>query len=94
MGRESCIDQRVLKNNPEVSVDYIPSLSIVVSNSNAILNVFTNTINITPLNYYILFVLNRLENHPGLFFGNNAYVTEDPINFNLASLALRFPFEE
>ena len=82
-----------LENNPEVNVDYTPSLVIVVSNTNAILSIYTNTINITPLNYYILFILNRLENHPGLFFGNNAYATEDPINFSLAALALRFPFD-
>lgn len=84
---------KTLENNPEVNVDYIPSLVIVVSNTNAILSIYTNTINITPLNYYILFILNRLENHPGLFFGNNAYATEDPINFSLATLALRFPFD-
>lgn len=83
----------ILENNPEVNVDYTPSLVIVVSNTNAILSIYTNTINITPLNYYILFILNRLENQPGLFFGNNAYVTEDPINFSLSALALRFPFD-
>lgn len=82
-----------LKNKPKVTVDYIPSLSIIVSNTNAIVSVYTSTINISPLNYYILFILNRLENHPGLFFANNSYATEDPINFSLASLALRFPFE-
>ncbi len=84
----------MLKKKPEVLMDFIPSLSVIVSNSTAILNAFSYTVNITPLNYYILFVLNRLENHPGLFFANNNYVTEDPINFNLASLALRFPFED
>ena len=82
-----------LENKPEVTVDYTPALVIVVSNNNAILSLYTNSINISPLNYYILFILNRLENNPGLFFGNNAYVTEDPINFSLAELALRFPFE-
>ena len=83
----------ILENKPEVTVDYIPSLRIVISNSNAILPLYINQVNITPLNYYILFILNRLENYPGLFFGNNSYVSEDPINFSLASLALIFPFE-
>lgn len=92
MGANDFINS-TLENNPEVNVDYTPSLVIVVSNTNAILSIYTNTINITPLNYYILFILNRLENHPGLFFGNNAYATEDPINFSLAALALRFPFD-
>lgn len=84
---------KTLENKPEVTVDYIPSLSIIVSNTNAILSLYSNTINISPLNYYILFILNRLENNPGLFFGNNSYVTEDQINFSLAAIALRFPFE-
>lgn len=80
-----------LKNMPKVTVDYTPSLNMVISNHNAILPLYTNTINISPLNYYILFILNRLEQDPGLFFGNNAYVSDDPINFSLAALALRFP---
>ncbi len=82
-----------LENKPEITVDYTPQLIIVVSNSNAILSLYTNIINISPLNYYILFILNRLENNPGLFFGNNSYATEEPINFSLASLAIRFPLE-
>ena len=81
-----------LKKKPKVIVDYVPSLTIVVSNSSAILPFYTNSITITPLNYYILFMLNRIENNPGLFFENNSYVTDDPINFSLASLAIKFPF--
>lgn len=80
-----------LKNMPKVTVDYTPSLNMVISNNHAILALYTNTINISPLNYYILFMLNRLEEHPGLFFGNNSYATEDPINFCLAALAIKFP---
>lgn len=82
-----------LENKPEITVDYNPELIIVISNSNAILALYTNIINISPLNYYILFILNRLENNPGLFFGNNSYATEDEINFTLAELAIRFPFD-
>ncbi|MCI6691841.1 MAG: hypothetical protein MR510_05080 [Clostridium sp.] len=82
-----------LENKPDITVDYNPELIIVISNNNAILALYTNVINISPLNYYILFILNRLENHPGLFFGNNSYATEDEINFTLAELAIRFPFE-
>lgn len=82
-----------LENNPEITVDYTANLSVIVSNTNAILALYTNTINISPLNYYILFILNRLENDPALFFGNNAYTTEDSINFTLSSIALRFPFD-
>ena len=82
-----------LENKTEITVDYNPELIIVISNSNAILALYTNIINISPLNYYILFILNRLENNPGLFFGNNSYATEDEINFTLAELAIRFPFD-
>lgn len=82
-----------LENKPDITVDYNPELIIVISNNNAILALYTNIINISPLNYYILFILNRLENNPGLFFGNNSYATEDPINFTLSDLAIRFPFD-
>lgn len=82
---------QMLKMNPEVNVDYVPKIAAILSNSNAILPLYTYAANITPLNYYILFILNRLEMNPGLFFGNNTFVTEDPINFTLASLDLQFP---
>lgn len=81
----------ILKKAPEVKVDYIPSLNLVVSNNNAILPFYTYSVNISPLNYYILFIINRMENNRGLFFINNAYATEDPINFCMASLNLHFP---
>jgi hypothetical protein len=80
-----------LNRSPKINVDYVPTLSLVVSNSDAILNPFTYTVTITPLNYYILFILNRMENHPGLFFANNSYITEDPINFCLANLNIQYP---
>lgn len=81
-----------LNKDPNVIVDYVPELKIVISNSNAILSLYTSSITITPLNYYILFILNRFENDPGLFFGNNSYVTDDPINFCLATLNILYPF--
>jgi hypothetical protein len=81
----------MLQTPPEITSDYIPKLSLVISNSDAILPLYTYAINITPLNFYILFILNRFEFNPGLFFGDNAFVTADPINFTLASLALEFP---
>ena len=82
---------QLLQNSPQVQTDYLPQLSLVVSNGNAILALYTYTINITPLNFYILFLLTRLENNPAFFFGNNSFATEDPINFSLASLNICFP---
>lgn len=82
---------QLLKNSPKIQVDYIPKLSLVISNSNAILPLYTYSVAITPLNFYILFILNRLENNPGLFFSNNSFTTEDPINFTLASINIQFP---
>jgi hypothetical protein len=82
---------QLLRNPPQVNVDYIPELSLLVSHPNAVLPLYTYATNITPLNFYILFILNRLENNPGLFFSNNSFATEDPINFTLASLNIQFP---
>lgn len=82
-----------LKKSPEIKMNHIPSLALVVSNTNAILPLFTYNANITPLNYFILFILNRLENDPGLFFGNNSYATADAINFFMSSWNMHFPFK-
>lgn len=76
-----------------VNSDFSPSLTFRISNGEAIFPLYTRTTNITLLNYYILFILNRLERTPELFFGNNSYATPDPINFNLAALNLTFPLE-
>lgn len=81
-----------LKSNLELKANFIPYLSLIISNSYSIVSLYTKNIPITPLNYYILFVLNRLEGQPGLFFGNNSYTTPDIINFNLAALNIKFPY--
>ncbi|MBL4931963.1 hypothetical protein [Clostridium paridis] len=77
---------KMIEKSPEVKVDYRPYLTATVSHQNAVLPLFTNVINIKPLNYYILFILNRMEANPGLYFANNDFVTDDSINFMLASL--------
>lgn len=82
---------QMLEKSPEIRVDFVPQLILLISNGNAILPLLTQSINITPLNFYILFVLNRLENNPGLTFGNNSFVTEDPINFSLAAINNKYP---
>ena len=79
-----------LNNSPKVTLNYLPSLNLIVSNGNAIIPLYTNTVNITPLNYYIILGLHALENNPALFYGNNSYALENPINIDLASYALKF----
>lgn len=81
----------VLQSPKEVNFNFNPTLSFVISNGNAILPLYTYTLNITSRNYLILFILNRLEGNPALFWGNNSFVTEDDINFALAALNIQFP---
>jgi hypothetical protein len=82
---------QAMRTSPDTETEYTPKLSFLYSNGNAILPLITITREITPLNYYILLVLDRLENNPGLFFGNNSFATEDPINFALAALNIKLP---
>ena len=82
---------QTLQNPPQIKTNIVTTLSLIISHSNAIIPLYTRSLNITALNYYILFVLNRLENNPGLFFGNNSFVDQDPINIDFAALNLQFP---
>lgn len=79
-----------LNSSVKLNLNYIPSLSLTISNGNAILPLYTNTVNISPLNYYITLGLHLIENNPALFFGNNAFALEDGWNIDLAHLALNF----
>lgn len=76
--------------NFEVYSDFIPSLSFVISNSNAILSLYTADVKISPINFYIIFMLNRIRNEPALKYGNNCYVTPDYINYELANLFIKY----
>ncbi len=82
---------KAIQNPPELDFDFIPTLSLVISNGNAILPLYTYTVNISSLNFFILFVLNRLEGNPAFFFGNNSFAEEDILNFTLADMKLKFP---
>lgn len=84
---------QTFQNPPEIVTNYETTLSIIVSHSGSVIPLYTQAWHITPLSYYILFILNRLENNPGLFFGNNSFVEDDPINFVLASLNIQFPLK-
>lgn len=83
-----------LQKPPQINTKYITTLSLIVSHSNAIIPLYTYALKITALNYYILFILNRLENNPGLFFGNNSFVEKNPINIDFAALNIQFPLKE
>ncbi len=82
---------QTLQNPPQIKTNIVTTLSLIISHSNAIIPLYTRSLDITALNYYILFALNRLENNPGLFFGNNSFVDQDPINIDFAALNLQFP---
>lgn len=79
-----------LNTSPNINSNFLPSLNLIIGNGNSIVDLYTNVLNITPLNYYIILGLHALENDPTLFFGNNIDATIDPINIDLASYALRF----
>lgn len=83
---------KALSNNTSIDDELNASIAFFITNTNAILPLYTATINITPLNLYILITLHLLENNPALFFANNDYALEDEINFYLSSLSLKFPF--
>ena len=82
---------QALKKAPQFDFNFTPSISLVVSNGNAILPLYTYTINITDLNFFILFIINRLEGNPAFFYGNNSFAEEDMINFAIANMSLQFP---
>ncbi len=86
--------RQTLQDPPQINTNYATTLSLIISHSNAVIPLYTRAINITALNYYILFVLNRLENNPGLFFGNNSLVEDNPLNFDFAALNLQIPHEK
>jgi hypothetical protein len=83
-----------IKNPPNLNFNLSANLTFLYSNSNAILHPFIYTKVIPPLAFFILFVINRAEDNPGLFFINNSYVTEDTINFILSELNIQCPFNQ
>jgi hypothetical protein len=83
-----------IKNPPDFTFNLSATLSLIYSNSNAILHPFIFTKAIPPLAFFILFMINRAEDNPGLFFINNSYVTEDTINFVLSELNIQCPFNQ
>jgi len=85
------IIHKLLQKPPKkLRQDYNYYLILTFSNNNAIFNPFSYSIKIKPLTFVILLILNRFENNPSLFFFNNDYVTEDTINYLLASIHITY----
>lgn len=82
---------KTIEKQPKFIFTHVPSLSVVLSNGNAVAPLYTDNISISNLNYYLLLIINRFERNPALFFGNNSYTLEEPINLNLAGINLYFP---
>ena len=83
----------LLDNPPELCFDCIPSLNLHCSNANAVMPLYWVMTNISPLNFYIVILLILWERDANLYLGNNAYVTPDAINQQLASLYFPCPNE-
>lgn len=76
--------KNLLLTPPVLDVKFVPSLNVVVSNSNAVVSLYNLQINITPLNFFILLFISRSEKDPGVLVSNNSYITVDEINMELA----------
>ena len=82
--------KEVMGNNYNLNSTFVPSLTYVVSNSNAVISLFTGVIDISITNFYIILMLSRLNTDYGLLFSDNAYVTNDFINRTLANIYVEF----
>lgn len=80
----------ILENEYTITSEFIPSLTYIVSNSSAVIPVFTGVIEISPINFYIILMLSRFYGNYGLLFSDNAYVTNDFINIALANTYVEF----
>ncbi|MBA8934566.1 hypothetical protein [Clostridium beijerinckii] len=59
----------------------IYALRIFISSGTAADYILKKQINISPLNYYILSIINNMEGNPELYFAKNNYTFPIPINF-------------
>ena len=82
--------KKVMGNNYNLNSSFVPSLTYIVSNSNAVIPFFTGSIEISITNFYIILMLSRFNTDYGLLFSDNAYVTNDFINRTLANIYIEF----
>ena len=82
--------KKILDNDYTVSNNFIPSLTYLISNSEAVIPFFTGNIQISPINYYIVLMLSRSYGNYGMLYSDNAFVTNDFINCTLANMYFQF----
>ena len=63
--------KKVMGNNYDLDSSFIPALTYVVSNSNAVIALFTGVIDISITNFYIILMLSRFYTDYGLLFSDN-----------------------
>lgn len=82
--------KKIIGNNYDLNSSFIPSLTYVISNSNAVIPFYTGIIDISITNFYIILMLSRFYSDYGLLFSDNAYITNDFINRTLANIYVEF----
>lgn len=82
--------KEIMGRNYDLDSIFIPSLSYIISNSNAIVPFYSGNIEISIINFYIVLMLSRFNSDYGLLFSDNAYVTNDFINRTLANIYVIF----
>ena len=80
----------VLENEYTITSEFIPSLTYIISNSNAVIPSLTGVVEISPINFYIIMMLSRFYGNYSLLFSDNSYVTNDFINIALANTYIEF----
>lgn len=82
--------KKIMGSNYDLDSSFVPSLTYVISNSNAVISLFTGMIDISVTNFYIILMLSRFNTDYGLLFSDNSYVTNDFINRTLANIYVEF----
>ena len=78
-------------SNVQYSLGGLPYVTFVVASLDAIVPFFNYQISITPLVFYIIFLITVLENDPSFYFFNNDYIEFTDINLELASMGRSEP---
>ena len=78
--------KEILSQEPPLNTSLVPSLTYIISNSNAVAALLSTNIDISLRTFYIILVLSRMNGDYGLLLSNNCYVTNDFINQALADI--------
>lgn len=82
--------KKILCSKYNIDMEIIPSITYLISNSSAVVPLLQGTIDISPINYYIVYILSRNFKDYGVIFSDNSYVTNDYINNLLANICIGF----